>query len=91
MMASVMPMNLAHRRRVSVTILRGSRFSFRLIENKIEVGEATPPLIRLLPDIAGERTRSVLEHVAGSDSADLRQAAGECIDLLDRIEELDKP
>lgn len=74
-----------------MSLVKAGQRSFRLIENKIEAGQATPPLIRLLPDIAGERTRSVLEHVAGSDSADLRQAAGECIDLLDRIEELEKP
>ncbi|MBT8092758.1 MAG: hypothetical protein KJN77_06960 [Gammaproteobacteria bacterium] len=73
-----------------MSLVKAGQRSFKLIENKIEAGEATAPIVCLLPDIGGEQARSVLERVAGSASAELKQAAGECLDLLDRIEELDK-
>lgn len=73
-----------------MSLVKAGQRSIKVIESKIEAGEATAPIIRLLPDIGGERARRLLERIAGSASSDLRQAAGECIGLLDRIEELDE-
>jgi len=73
-----------------MSLVKAGQRSLDLIERKIEAGAATAPVIRLLPDIGGERARSLLESVADSASADLRKEAHECIDLLDRIEELDE-
>ncbi len=73
-----------------MSLVKAGQRSFRLIERRIAAGEATAPLVRLLPDIGGERARAVLERVAGSASGDLGEAAVECIDLLDRIGESDK-
>lgn len=71
-----------------MSLVKAGQRSLDLIERKIETGEATAAVIRLLPDIGGEQSRSLLEHVADSASTDLRKEARECIDLLDRIEEL---
>lgn len=73
-----------------MSLVKAGRRSSRLIERKIEVGEATAPMIRLLPDIGGEAARGVLEKVAATESGELQQAAAECVDLLNRIEKLGK-
>lgn len=73
-----------------ISLVKAGRRSFRLIERKIEAGEATAPLVRLLPDIGGEQARAVLERVADSTSGELGNAATECIDLLDRMQEVER-
>ena len=70
-----------------MSLVKAGQRSFGLIESKIETGEATAPVIRLLPDIGGEQARGVLERVARNTSGELHEAATECIDLLDRIED----
>ncbi len=71
-----------------MSLVKAGQRSFRLIERRVAAGEASAPLLRLLPDIGGEQARPVLERVARSASGDLGQAAVECLDLLDRIERL---
>ena len=83
-------------------LVKAGQRSFGLIKSMIETGEAmdekgsvplipdekgSVPLIRLLPDIGGEQARGVLERVARNTSGELHEAATECIDLLDRIED----
>jgi len=59
--------------------------SFRLIEQKVEAGDAAPTLIRLLPDIDASAARDIMNRVADSQG-ELAETASECIDTLDRIE-----
>ena len=71
-------------------LVKAGQRSFGLIKSKIETGDdkkGSVPLIRLLPDIGGEQARGVLERVARNTSGELHEAATECIDLLDRIED----
>ena len=71
-----------------ISLVKAGRRSFELISNKIEAGEATPAVIRLLPDIGGERARPLLEKVAARESGEASVAARESVELLDRIRRL---
>ncbi len=73
-----------------MSLVKAGQRSLALIESKFDAGEASVPIIRLLPDIGGESARDVLERIGASASGDLQKAAGECIDLLDRVAELDE-
>ena len=71
-----------------ISLVKAGQRSLDLIESKIAAGEATAPVIRLLPDIAGERSRVLLEQVAAGEPGREADAANECIALLDRIKKL---
>ena len=71
-----------------MSLVKAGQRSFRLIVDKIDAGEATPAIVRLLPDIAGEKARPILDDLAVRASGEVQQAATECIDLLDRIQDL---
>ena len=66
------------------------RRSFELIEKKIAAGQASARVIRLLPDIGGAKARAVLSEIADGEPGEIRDAARECISLLDRIDALDE-
>jgi len=68
-----------------IALVKAGQRSFDLIEEKIAAGEATAPLIRLLPDIGGEQARGLLEQVAAGEARGEADAATDCIELLDRI------
>ena len=77
-----------------MSLVKAGQRSLRLIEKKINDEKGTDPfskgsvpLIRLLPDIGGEDARGLLEIIAARNSGDMAEAATECIDLLDRIED----
>jgi hypothetical protein len=72
-----------------ISLVKGGRRSFDFIEQKVEAGDATPPVIRLLSDIDASAARDVLNRVADSQS-ELAETARQCIDTLDRIEAFDK-
>ena len=68
-----------------ISLVKAGQRSLHLIEEKIAAGEASPPVIRLLPDIAGEQARDLLESIAAGESGGEADAAAESIELLDRI------
>lgn len=71
-----------------MSLVKAGQRSFDLIEEKVEAGEASASVIRLLPDIGGEDARAVLDRIAAGKPGELKEAAEECIDLLDRMEAL---
>ena len=70
-----------------ISLVKAGQRSFDLIRERIESGEATPDIVRLLPDIGGEKARALLEEVR-EQHGELGIAANESIDLLDRIKKL---
>ncbi|MEJ2129198.1 MAG: hypothetical protein P8X81_10175 [Woeseiaceae bacterium] len=68
-----------------MSLVKAGDRSFDLIEDQIDTGQATPPAVRLLPDIDPGRARGVLEKVSESDG-DLVDTATECIDTINRME-----
>lgn len=70
-----------------ISLVRAGERSFDLIEEKIESGVATPPVVRLLPDLDGPRTRELMQRILARGPDELRDAAAQCIDLLDRMEQ----
>lgn len=73
-----------------MSLVKAGQRSFDLIEKMIEAGQASAPVIRLLPDIGGERARQVLDEIAAGDPGEITDAARECVNLLDRIDALDQ-
>lgn len=69
-----------------MSLVRAGRRSFDLIEGKLRAGQVAPPVLRLLPDIDQPRARAVMQQIIEKGPADLRAAAGESLELLDRIE-----
>ncbi len=51
-----------------MSLVKAGQRSFELIEEKIEAGEASAPVIRLLPDIDGTKARAVLEKIAAGET-----------------------
>jgi hypothetical protein len=72
-----------------ISLVKGGRRSFDFIEQKVEAGDATPPVIRLLSDIDASAARDVFNRVVDSQS-ELAETARQCIDTLDRIEAFDE-
>ena len=72
-----------------ISLVRGGRRSFEFIEQKVDAGSATPPVIRLLSDIDASAARDVLNRVVDSQG-ELAETARQCIDTLDRIEAIDE-
>ena len=72
-----------------MSLVKAGQRSFELIEKKIEAGEASAPVIRLLPDIGGAKARAVLVEIAAGEPGELKETAKECIDLLDRMDALE--
>lgn len=84
--------NEQNRMLAGMALVKAGDRSFRLIEKEItnEKGsvplkKGSVPIIRLLPDIGGERARKLLEDIAAGESREVAVAATECIDLLDRM------
>ena len=71
-----------------ISLLKAGQRSFDLICDRIEAGEATAELVRLLPDIGGERARPLLETLASRNAGEVSAAARESVELLDRIRKL---
>ncbi len=72
-----------------ISLVKGGRRSFDFIEQKVEAGDATPPVIRLLSDIDASAARDVFNRVVDSQG-ELAETARQCIDTLDRIEAFDE-
>ncbi len=71
-----------------ISLVKAGERSFELIRKKVEAGEATADVIRLLPDLGGERARPLLEKIAARGSGEASSAARESVELLDRISKL---
>jgi hypothetical protein len=70
-----------------MSIVKAGDRSIGLIENARVSGTLTPPVVRLLADIGGSRSRALLTEIA-ADGGPLVEAAVESLDLLDRIDAL---
>ena len=73
-----------------MSLIKGGQRSFDLIENQLDAGRASASLVRLLPDIDAVRARAVLQKVLQGEPGEIVETAKQCIDLLDRIDELEK-
>lgn len=82
--------NEQNRMLAGMALVKAGRRSFELIEKKIAAGQASARVIRLLPDIGGAKARAVLSEIADGEPGEIRDAARECISLLDRIDALDE-
>jgi radical SAM superfamily enzyme with C-terminal helix-hairpin-helix motif len=72
-----------------MSLVKAGQRSFDLIQDRIEAGQASAHIVRLLPDIDRERARPVLEKVVRGAPGEMTDAARECIELLDRIDKLE--
>ena len=81
--------NEQNRMLAGISLVKGGQRSFDFIEQKVEAGNATPPMLRLLPDIDPGAARGVLSRVVDSQG-ELAETARQCIDTLDRIEAFDE-
>jgi hypothetical protein len=70
-----------------MSIVKAGVRSIDLIEKARESGNLTPPMVRLLADIGGPRSRDLLGEIAAG-SGPLGEAAVDSLDLLDRIDAL---
>lgn len=85
-MAAVAGDDEQHRMLAGMSLVRAGRRSFDLIETKVRAGDASAPALRLLADIDPPRARGVMKRVVDEGPADLRDAACDCLELIDRIE-----
>ena len=81
--------NEQNRMLAGISLVKGGQRSFDLITRKIDAGEASAPVIRLLPDIDEKESRVVLQQLAAGEDAELADAANQCIAMLDRLAAFD--
>lgn len=72
-----------------MSLVKAGQRSFDLIHNRIEAGQASANIVRLLPDIDRQRARPILEKVVRGEPGEMTDAARDCIELLDRIDKLE--
>jgi hypothetical protein len=82
--------NEQNRMLAGMSLVKGGKRSFDLIEDQLAAGKATAPLLQLLPDIDAVRAREVLHTVVQGEPGEITETAQRCIDLLDRIDELEE-
>ena len=78
-----------NRMRAGMSLVKAGQRSFDFIKQKIDAGEASPPLVRLLPDIDAHAARDVLIRIADAEQGELADTAKQCIESLDRINALE--
>lgn len=71
-----------------MSLVKAGGRSLDVIEKKIAAGEATPSIVRLLPDLGGPRARALLDEIACGEPGELADTARQCLELLDRIDSL---
>ena len=69
-----------------MALVKAGKRSFDLIQQKMAAGKVSASELRLLPDIDGARARELLVPIACDDEGELKEAARECVDLLNRID-----
>lgn len=67
-----------------ISLVRAGQRSIDLVREKLDSGEATPAILRLLPDIDPEQARELLDGLTSGDD-EVAATARECIGLLDRM------
>jgi len=72
-----------------MSLVKAGQRSFDLIQNRIEAGQASAHIVRLLPDIDTKRARPVLEKIVRGEPGEMSDTARECIELLDRIDRME--
>ncbi len=68
-----------------ISLVKAGERSIDLIDNARKSGRLTPQVVRLLADIGGPRSRTLLTEIA-SDRGPVATAAMESLQLLDQIE-----
>ncbi|MGB5336882.1 MAG: hypothetical protein WBN07_14780 [Woeseiaceae bacterium] len=71
-----------------MSLVKGGQRSFDLIEEQLASGKASAPLVQLLPDIDAGRARIVLQKIMQGEAGEMVETARQCVDLLDRIDEV---
>ncbi len=72
-----------------MSLVRAGERSFDLIEQQLEQGGAAASLVRLLPDIDDQRSRSILERLAAGEDEEMARASQRCLEALERQDSLD--
>ena len=70
-----------------MSLVKAGDRTFDYIEQKIETGEATPKAVCLLPDLDPARARPIVRRILAQGPGELREAAAQCMDLMDRMEQ----
>ena len=86
LLAAVAGDNEQNRMLAGMSLVKAGQRSFRLIEDKLDRGEASSAALRLLPDIDGPASRKVMDRVVECGPSELHDTARQCIELLDRID-----
>ncbi|HKJ17588.1 MAG TPA: hypothetical protein VJ984_09590 [Xanthomonadales bacterium] len=77
--------NEQNRMLAGMALVKAGQRTVGLIRKKVKQGEATPELVRLLPDLDSPAARELLEQLNSDENGIHSAVAGECIDQLDRM------
>ena len=69
-----------------MALVKAGERSVELIEKKVEAGEASTPVIKLLPDLGTPRARALLEQIASENSGDQSEVARAGLHQLERMD-----
>lgn len=71
-----------------MSLVKAGDRSIDLIEKAIASNYASPAIISLLADLGGPKAHSILEELATGERCELKDAAEQSLDLLNRIDAL---
>lgn len=70
-----------------MSLVKAGERSIGLIEEAVTSGQASPSAVKLLADIGGPRSKTLLTNIA-AEPGELSEAATQSLDLLNRIDAL---
>ena len=71
-----------------MSLVKAGQRTVKLIEEKLESGDLTPELVRLLPDVDSRKARSLLDRIAGAGQGENAEAARRCLDQIARMDQV---
>ena len=71
-----------------MSLVKAGDRSIGLIQEAIASNRASPAMVRLLADLGGPEARSILNEIAIGEPDELKYAAEQSLDLLNRIDAL---
>ncbi len=80
--------NEQQRMLAGMMLVKAGDRSVVLIREAVESGRAGSQVVRLLADLGGPGARAVLETLAAGKPGELKDAAEQSLDLLERIDDL---
>ena len=71
-----------------MSLVKAGKRSVDLIARNVDSGDATPSIIRLLPDLDSPDSRALLDRISATHTGEIADVAGQCAAQLERMDQV---